>query len=148
MLRNQPKSNYNHNQFLKLKNYIDYFYSFFLWNYRFEYLKIFQNFTNFAISGDQFADEFIQLRNSYVREFDQLIHELETNFEPITTFLIDEKAFYLEDILRETYENCDIFVSDKLLDSISEISRDFGEINEIEFHNQIQKATFNIQKQL
>ena len=92
MLQEQPKSDYTREQFLKIRTYIEFLYDYFVWNYRFEYLRIFLKFTNFTISGDQFVDEFMEFRTSTVLEFNQLIHELETSFEPATKFLIDGRA--------------------------------------------------------
>ena len=148
MLQEQPKSDYTREQFLKIRTYIEFLYDYFMWNYRFEYLRIFLKFTNFTISGDQFVDEFMEFRTSTVLEFNQLIHELETSFEPATKFLIDGRAFGFGDLINQTYEDCDVFVSDQLLQSIGETSRDLGEIDENEFHNRIQEATFTIQKQI
>ena len=148
MLQDQPKSDYTHDQFLKLRNYPGFLYSSFMWNYRFEYLKLCLRFINFTISGDQFAVDFIELRNSHVLEFNQLIHELKTSFKPATKLLIDIRAFGFGQILREIYEDCDVFVSDELLKSIGETSRDPGEIDDNEFYNRIQEATFTIQKQI
>ena len=148
MLQEQPKSYYTRDQFVKLRNYIEFLYDCFMWNYRFEYFKLFLSFTNFTISGDEFVDEFMTLRTSTITEFNQLMHELENSFEPATKFLIDVRAFGFGNILRQTYEDCDVFVSDELLKSIEENSRDVGEIDENEFHNRIKAATLTIQKQI
>jgi len=111
-------------------------------------LKLCLRFTNFTISGDQFAVDFIELQNSYVLKFNQLIHELKTSFKPATKLLIDIRAFGFGQILREIYEDCDVFVSNELLKSIGETWRDPGEIDDNEFYNRIQEATFTIQKQI
>jgi hypothetical protein len=148
MLQEQTKSDYTRDQFLKLTTYIKFLDDCFMWNYRFEYLRIFLSFTNFTISGDEFVDEFMELRTSTILEFDQLLHELETSFEPLTKFVIDVKAFEFGDLINQTYEDCDVFVWGPLLQSIGETYRDLGEIDENEFHNRIQEATFTIQKQI
>jgi hypothetical protein len=56
------------------------------------------------------------------------------------------RAFGFGNILRQTYEDSDVFVSDELLKSIEENSRDVGESDENEFHNRIKGATLTIQK--
>ena len=66
MLKEQPDSDYNRDQFVKLKNYMEFLYDCFMWNYRFDYFKLFISFTNFDISGDEFADEFMNLQTSTV----------------------------------------------------------------------------------
>ena len=73
------------------------------------------SFTKFTISGDEFIEQFMKLRTSTVTEFNQLIQELKASFEPETKFLIDARAFGFEDIITETYEDCDVFVSNQLL---------------------------------
>jgi hypothetical protein len=52
-----------------------------MWNYRFEYFKLFVSFTNF---GYEFVNEFMKLRTSTVTEFNQVMHELENSFKPAT----------------------------------------------------------------
>jgi hypothetical protein len=119
-----------------------------MWNYWFKYSKLFLSFTNLNISADKFVDEFITLRTSTFTEFNQLIQELINSFKPANKFQIDVRAFGFGSILSQTYEDCDVFVSDKILESIEENFRDIGKINENEFYNRIREATLTIQKQI
>jgi hypothetical protein len=100
------------------------------------------------ISAGKFVDEFIILRISTVTEFNQLMQELINSFKPANKFQIDVRAFGFGSILFQTYEDCNVFVSDKILESIEENFRDIGEINENEFYNRIREATLTIQKQI
>ena len=68
----------------------------------------------------------MKLRMSTVIEFNPLMHELENSFELTTKFLIDVRAFEFGNILRQKYEDCDVFISDELLKSIEETSIDPG----------------------
>ena len=152
MLRKQPKSESesNDDQSFQIKIYGTFLYDCFVWTYRFKYFKLFLSFTNFSISSDKFVDQFLELRASMIEEFYKLMDELETNFEEslLDKLLSDEVAFGFSDIISETHEDCDVFVSDQLLESMGETSRDPGEIDENEFYSRIKKATLTIQKQI
>jgi len=80
-LTEQPSTSYNYSQFIELKKYDDYLWNFFLWKYKDLYLKLFVGFINSSISGDEFTEEFIKLRFSHIKKFDQLLKELEMNFQ-------------------------------------------------------------------
>ena len=152
MLQKQPKSESesNDDKFLQIKIYDPFLADCFAWTYRFKYLKLFLSFTNHSISSDKFVDQFLELRSSMIEEFYGLMGELETNFEPslLDRFVIDELAFGFSDIIDETHEDCDVVVSDQLLESMGETSREPGDIDEDEFYSRIKKATFTIQKQI
>lgn len=147
MLQEQPNSSYTHNQFVKLKKYLSFLSDCFMWKHRNVYLKLFQSFTNFSISGDEFTNQFFSLQSEHVTEFNQLIDELEISFEPASEFPIDTKAFGFDDILIRTYEDCDAFVSDEDLENLED-SRTIGEIDENQLRLRIEEAVSMIQKQM
>jgi hypothetical protein len=110
-----------------------------MWKYRNLYLKLFRSFSNFSISGDEFTEQFLGLRRKHTIELNRFIDELKISLKPVKELHIDSKAFGFYDILIETYESCDAFVSDQLLESIGG-SRDVGEIDENELRVRIKEA--------
>ena len=146
-LTEQPSTSSNYSQFIELKKYDDYLWNFFLWKYKGLYLELFVNFINFSISGDEFTEEFIKLRFSHIKKFDQLLKELEMNFQAGTDFTVDSKAFNFSRIISQVYEDCDVFVSDECLDSIED-ARDAGEIDENELRTRIKEGILKIQKMI
>ena len=148
--KSKLESQSNDDKVFQIKLYDPFLADCFAWTYRFKYLKLFLSFTNHSISSDKFVDQFLELRSSMIEEFYVLMGELETNFEPslLDRFVIDELAFGFSDIIDETHEDCDVVVSDQLLESMGETSREPGDIDEDEFYSRIKKATFTIQKQI
>lgn len=133
----------NDNQFIKLEKYVDCLWDLFLWQYKHLYLELFVNFINYNISGEQF----IELRYSHMKEFDQLLKELESNFQAIRQFSVDSKAFNFNYIIDQVYDDSDVFVPDILLESIGD-DRDADEINKNEFRTRIKEAKLKIQKMM
>ena len=117
----------------------------FLWNYRDLYLKLFVSFLNYNICGDEFANQLIRMRVTHIRKFDKLIEDLqiinqvETNFEFLNKFDLTMDAFGFPEMIDLVYENCDSFVSDKLLEEIGG-PRENGELDENQFRQRIKKA--------
>lgn len=70
LMEDYPLS-YKADQFIELKKYVDYLWDFFLWKYKDLYLELFVGFINSSISGDEFTEEFIKLRFSHIKKFDQ-----------------------------------------------------------------------------
>ena len=126
-------------QFIELKKYKDYLWNFFLWKYKGLYLELFVSFRNFSISGDEFTEKFLRLRFSHIKEFDQLLKELEMNFQAGTDFTVDSKAFNFSRIISQVYEDCDVFVSDESFDSMED-AKEAGEIDENELQTRIKEA--------
>lgn len=146
-LTEKPSTSYNYSQFIELKKYDDYLWNFFLWKYKGLYLELFVNFINFSISGDEFTEEFIKLRFSHIKKFDQLLKELEINFQAATKFPVDSRAFNFSRIISQVYEDSEAFVSDECLESIED-DRDLGEIDENELRTRIKEAILRIQKMI
>ena len=136
---------YQNAQFMELKKYGDYLWNFFLWKYKDLYLELFIGFINSSISGDEFTEQFIKLRFSHIKKFDQLLKELEINFQAITEFTVDSKAFNFSRIISQVYEDSDAFVSDECLENIED-NRNVGEIDEHELRTRIKEIVLKIQK--
>jgi len=134
-------------QFIKLKKYVDYLWDFFLWKYNDLYLNLFLDFIDFSISGDEFIEQFIKLRFSHIKEFDQLLKELEINIQAQTNFPVDSRAFNFNRIISQVYEDSEAFVSDECLESLED-DRDVGEIDENELRTRIKEAILIIQKMI
>ncbi len=135
----QPFTSYTYSQFIALKKYKDYLWNFFLWKYNDLYLELFVRFLNYEISGDEFSEEFITLRFSHIKKFDQLLKELEMNFQAVIDLPVDSKAFNFSRIISQVYEDCDAFVSDECLESIED-TRDASEIDENELRTRIKES--------
>lgn len=58
---------------MELKKYGGYLWNFFLQKYKDLYLELFIGFINSSISGDEFTEQFIKLRFSHIKKFDQLL---------------------------------------------------------------------------
>lgn len=132
-------------QFIKLKKNVDYLWNFFLWKYKDLYLELFVDFVNYNISGDEFTEQFIKLRFSHINKFDQLLKELEINFQARTEFSVNSRAFNFNRIIRQVYEDSDAFVSKECLENLTD-KRHAGEIDENELRSRIQKVILKIQK--
>ena len=134
-------------QFIKLKKDVDYLWNFFLWKYKDLYLELFVDFVNSNISGDEFTEQFIKLRFSHIKKFDQLLKalELEINFQARTEFSVNSRAFNFNRIISQVYEDSDAFVSEECLENLTD-KRHAGEIDENEFRSRIQKVILKIQK--
>lgn len=148
ILQEQPNLSYTQDQSVKLMQYLEFLSDCYMWKHLNKYLKLFTSFTNFSISGDEFTDQFLRLRALHVNECNRLIQELKTSLEQIAAFPIDSRAFGFEAILSQTFEDCDAFVSDELLENIQD-SRAIGEIDEIDenqLHARIEKVISMIQK--
>lgn len=146
MLKEQPNSSYRQAQFIELKKYVVFLFDFFIWKSKDLYLKLFISFANFNMSGDELVSQFFSLRLSHIKEFDQLLKELEINFKAATGFPVDSRAFGFQDIISRVYEDCEAFVSDELLEEIED-SRDLGDIDENELRTRVEEAILRIQKQ-
>ena len=132
-------------QFIKLKKDVDYLWNFFLWKYKDLYLELFVDFVNYNISGHEFTEQFIKLRFSHINKFDQLLKELEINFQAITEFSVNSKTFNFNCIINQVYEDSDAFVSEECLENLTD-KRHAGEIDENELRSRIQKVILKIQK--
>lgn len=62
-------------------------------------MNLFFDFINFTISSDEFTEQFIKLRFSHIKEFDQLLKEFEINIQVQTNFPIDSRAFNFNPII-------------------------------------------------
>jgi len=146
-LTEQSPLSYKDAPFIELKKYADYLWDFFLWKYKNLYLELFVGFINSSISGDEFSEQFIKLRFSHIKKFDQLLKELEINFQAGTEFPVDSRAFNFNRIISQVYEDCEAFVSDECLEIIGD-DRDVGEIDENELRTRIKETILRIQKMM
>ena len=146
-LTEQSILSYKDAPLIKLKKYVDYLWDFFLWKYKNLYLNLFFDFIDFSISGDEFIEQFIKLRFSHIKEFDQLLKELEINIQAQTEFPVDSRAFNFNRIISQVYEDSEAFVSDECLESLED-DRDIGEIDENELRTRIKEAILIIQKMI
>ena len=138
-LQEQKDSFYTKEQLVKLKTYNILLFDCFLWKYRDSYLKLFGSFLNYNISGEEFSEQLITMRSNHIFEFNELMSQLEINFEFLNKFNLDVNAFGFADIIDLVYEDCDSFISDELLLEIGG-SREDGEIDENQLHKRIEKA--------
>lgn len=138
-LQEQKDSFYTKEQLVKLKTYEALLFDCFLWKYRDSYLKLFGSFLNYNISGEEFSKQLINMRSNHIVEFNQLMSQLEINFEFLNKFNLDLNAFGFADIIDLVDQNCDSFVSDELLLEIGG-SREDGEIDENQLRERIEKA--------
>lgn len=134
-------------QITKLKKYVDYLWDLFLWKYKDLYLNLFLDFINFSISSDEFTEQFIKLRFSHIKEFDQLLKEFEINIQVQTNFPIDCRAFNFNRIISQVYEDSEAFVSDECLENLED-DRDVDEIDDNELRTRIKKTILIIQKMI
>ena len=146
-LKEQEQKNlfYTKKQLIRLKTSAVFLFDFFLWEYRDSYLKLFVNFLNYNISGEEFSNQLITMRSNHIDEFNelmkqlQLISQLEIHFEFLNKFNLDINAFGFTDIIDLVDQYCDSFVSDELLLEIGG-SREDGEIDENQLREGIEKA--------
>lgn len=138
-LQEQKDSFYTKEQLVKLKTYEALLFDCFLWKYRDSYLKLFVSFLNYNISGEEFSKQLINMRANHIGEFNELMKQLEINFEFLNKFNLDFNAFGFADIIDLVDQNCDSFVSDELLVEIGG-SREDGEIDENQLRERIEKA--------
>lgn len=138
-LQEQKDSFYTKKQLVKLKTYEALLFDCFLWKYRDSYLKLFGSFLNYNISGEEFSKQLINMRSNHIVEFNELMSQLEINFEFLNKFNLDLNAFGFADIIDLVDQNCDSFVSDELLLEIGG-SREDGEIDENQLRERIEKA--------
>ena len=138
-LQEQKDSFYTKEQLVKLKTYEALLFDCFLWKYRDSYLKLFVSFLNYNISGEEFSKQLINMRSNHIVEFNELMSQLEINFEFLNKFNLDLNAFGFADIIDLVDQNCDSFVSDELLLEIGG-SREDGEIDENQLRERIEKA--------
>lgn len=138
-LQEQKDSFYTKEQLVKLKTYEALLFDCFLWKYRDSYLKLFGSFLNYNISGEEFSKQLINMRSNHIVEFNELMSQLEINFEFLNKFNLDLNAFGFADIIDLVDQNCDSFVSDELLLEIGG-SREDGEIDENQLRERIEKA--------
>jgi len=66
-------------------------------------LELFVDFINSSISGDEFTEQFIKLHFFHIKKFDQLLKELEMNFQAQTEFPGDSRAFNFNTIVSQVY---------------------------------------------
>ena len=138
-LQERKDSFYTKEQLVKLKTYEALLFDCFLWKYRDSYLKLFGSFLNYNISGEEFSKQLINMRSNHIVEFNELMSQLEINFEFLNKFNLDLNAFGFADIIDLVDQNCDSFVSDELLLEIGG-SREDGEIDENQLRERIEKA--------
>ena len=138
-LQEQKDSFYTKEQLVKLKTYNILLFDCFLWKYRDSYLKLFGSFLNYNISGEEFSEQLITMRSNHIFEFNELMSQLEIDFEFLNKFNLDINAFGFADIIDLVDEDCDSFISDELLLEIGG-SREDGEIDENQLHKRIEKA--------
>jgi hypothetical protein len=100
------------------------------------------DFINFSISGDEFTEQFI-----HIKEFDQVLKELEVNIQAQTNFPVDSRAFNFNRTISQIYEDSEAFVSDECLESLED-DRDVGEIDENELRIRMKEAILIIQKMI
>lgn len=143
----QSSLSYKCAPFIELKKYADYLWDFFLWKYKNLYLELFISFINSSTSGDEFSEQFIKLRFSHIKKFDQLFKELEINFQAGTEFPVDSRAFGFNRIISQVYEDCEAFVSDECLKIIGD-DRDVDEIDENELRIRIKETILRIQRMI
>ena len=115
----------------------------FVWKDRNLYLKLFTNFLNCNISGDEFSEQLIGIRKYHIREFQELMNRPKINLVFLNKFDPDINAFGFTDIIDSVYEYCDSFVSDELLAEIGDLRED-GAINEDQLRKHIEKAFLQI----
>ena len=144
-LQEQKDSFYTKEQLVKLKTYEALLFDCFLWKYRDSYLKLFVSFLNYNISGEEFSKQLINMRSNHIVEFNELMKQLEINFEFLNKFNLDLNAFGFADIIDLVDQNCDSFVSDELLVEIGS-AREKGEIDENQLCERIEKAFLLISK--
>jgi hypothetical protein len=138
-LQEQKDSFYTKEQLVKLKTYEALLFDCFLWKYWDSYLKLFISFLNYNTSGEEFSKQLINMRANHIGEFNELMKQLEINFEFLNKFNLDLNAFGFADIIDLVDQNCDSFVSDELLVEIGG-SREDGEIDENQLRERIEKA--------
>jgi hypothetical protein len=130
---------YTKEELIQLKIYSSFLFDSFLFKRQDLYFKLFVNFLNTNISGDEFSKQLINLRANHINEFDELMNQLEINSEFLNKFDVNINAFGFGDLIDLVEQYCDSFISDELLIQIGG-SRETGEINETQFRNYIEKA--------
>ena len=140
-LQEEKKFSYTNQQIAQLRSYETLLFDCFLWRSRNLYLTLFINFFNRTISDDKFEKQLISLRSNHIREFNELMKQLQLkiNSEFLNKFEIHLNAFGFADIIDLIEEHCDSFVSDKLLVEIGN-SREEGEIDENQLRGWIKKT--------
>ena len=68
------------------------------------------------------------MRANHIGEFNELMSQLEINFEFLNKFNLDLNAFGFVDVIDSVDQNCDSFVSDELLVEVGGSKKD-GEID-------------------
>ena len=144
-LENQKNPVYTKDQFFELKKYNLLLFDCFLWNYRYSYLKLFVSFLNYDISGEEFSEKLITMRANHINEFHELMKQLQLmillnmEFKFLDKFDVNRNAFGFTDIIDLVEQDCDSFVSDKLLLELGG-SRENGEIDETQLRESIEKV--------
>ena len=73
-------------------------------------VKLVVSFLNYIISGEKFSKQLINLRSTHIVEFNELMSQLEINFEFLNKFNLDLNSFWFADIIDLVDQNCDSFV--------------------------------------
>ena len=98
-LQEQKDSFYTKNQIVKLRTYNNLLFDCFLWKCRYSYLELFVSFLNYNISGEEFSKQLINMRSNHIVEFNELMKQLEINFEFLNEFNLNLDVFGFADII-------------------------------------------------
>jgi hypothetical protein len=150
-IKEDTNSLYTEEEIVKLKTYQILLFDYFLGKRLDSYLELFTSFLNSVISCDRFSQQFITLRFKHIREFDELMKQLELMnsieipFSFLNEFNFDLNVIGITTIIDLADQNCDALISDELLLKIRGV-REKGEIDENQFREKMKQAFLEISK--
>lgn len=150
-LKENKKLFYTEEEIVKLESYEVLLFDFFLGKRLDSYLELFTGFFNSVISCDKLSQQFMTLRFHHIREFDnlmkqlELISSLELPFSFLNQFNFDLNLIGITNIIDLVDQNCDALISDETFLKIGALRED-GEINETQFRDEIEKAFLELSK--
>ena len=133
-------------QRIKLHSYSHYLVPLFIWKYRTVYLNLCLDFINSNLSGDEFMDQFLELRQFHIDNFSKVLEETTSIIDVQINFPLDSRALDFKKIQESIFDSCENFVSDELLQELEEDHREINEIDETELKNLIRQQSINIVK--
>lgn len=111
-LKNQGKSFYQEstNEYLELSKYEGVIQSYIYWKSKTLFVLLMEKFVNRIISGEEFRDSFIQLRQRLIYECDGFIKELGS--EKLKDFQLDPRSNGFGSLISFLRAECDNFIED------------------------------------
>ena len=111
-LKNQGKSFYQESkdEYLELSKYEGAIQSYIYWKSRTLFVLLMEKFVNRIISGEEFSDSFLELRQRLIYEYDGFLKELDS--EKLKDFQPDPRSYRFGSLISFLRAECDNFSED------------------------------------